>query len=172
MFHVRGKLCISERTGLFVRCRGKVKNRRKKAKAKRRSSSSRARAPRRSSARKGSCKVFALYQGKQGMEYRCAQFKATKKRKHAPSFVPGTEVTAAQYKQMLRLPGFTRVRTGPGAGGATRAQQVAAAQAARAFVGPSQNAPTLFAPRAGSSDVVPGGATPFLYDESLFDPKA
>lgn len=128
MFRVRGMLCISERTGLFTRCRGKVKPLRKRAKrrkpvhAKRRSPARRvARKTKRASscASKRPCRVFALYVGKVGPEYRCAQFKGSKRKtvKHAPTYMPGTEIRAAEYRKMLKLTLKKPASKGPGYAG-------------------------------------------------------
>lgn len=95
MIHVRGNLCINERTGLFTRCRGKVKKRRG---AKKRARASARRAPRRSSAKR--CKLFALYQSASGgLTYRCAGFVPMSRFRFRlnPKYVPGTLITAADY---------------------------------------------------------------------------
>jgi len=109
MFHVRGRLCRNERTGLFTLCRGKVK-RKRASKAKKRAPAyrararhSRKRAPKRSAKR--GCKVMALYMTPTGQRrWLCAQFGRGKKAglKHSANFIPGSETPRGEYLKMQK----------------------------------------------------------------------
>lgn len=171
MFHVRGRLCRSERTGLFTLCRGKVKRKRASKKRKpvyrSRARHSRKRAQKRSTGR--SCKVMALYMTPTGQRrWLCAQFGRGKKAglKHSPNFIPGSEMLRGEYLQMqkdTRTRGRFGAREPFVANRLSPAERDAAAAAAERFYR-SEQPPTEV--RARFEPIWPGAMTAEAWEET------